>query len=346
LEADAPEDAEMQHCIQLLQNQMRELKLDANSPMSTSSWLEPDTKQPRLAMTPEDVDAEINSAPGYFCFDYLEAFDEQRVASEIADQGMVSQEEIDTRRREVRATQRSKSEPGKPPLVSRQNGLEDGPRQAQWRERLRACRHVQVRRSVRRLEFGNSPADRSRSPAREDLEQDLLTLPTESKASAKPSTKSPMKTATKIGGRRLRMARGITVDTGAADNVMPRRMIRGRGNKIRSSAASRKGVHYVSACATRIPNEGEADMKFATADDQDLCWTFQIAEVNKVLASVSYLVDRRHRVTFDQDYATGEDLSFIQNKVTNEIIKMRRTNNVWVIDAFVEEDGELFVRPE
>ena len=142
------------------------------------------------------------------------------------------------------------------------------------------------------------------------------------------------------------MARGITVDTGAADNVLARRMVRGRGNKIRPSAASKLGVHYVSACATRIPNEGEADLSFSTTEGKDLCWTFQVAEVNKVLASVSYLVDRRHRVTFDQDEETGEDLSQILNKANGDIIKMRRTNNVWVIDAFVVEDDELFQRPE
>ena len=33
--------------------------------------------------------------------------------------------------------------------------------------------------------------------------------------------------ARSVGGRRLRMARGITVDSGSADPVMPRRMVRG-----------------------------------------------------------------------------------------------------------------------
>ena len=44
--------------------------------------------------------------------------------------------------------------------------------------------------------------------------------------------------ARSVGGRRLRMARGITVDSGAADPVMPRQMFRGRG-KIRSLQSSR-----------------------------------------------------------------------------------------------------------
>ena len=73
----------------------------------------------------------------------------------------------------------------------------------------------------------------------------------------------------RVGSRRLRMARGITVDSGAADNVLPRRMVRGKHNKIRPSAASRAGVHYVTASANRIPNEGETDLKFFTSEGKD-----------------------------------------------------------------------------
>ena len=130
------------------------------------------------------------------------------------------------------------------------------------------------------------------------------------------------------GTRRLKMTRGITVDSGAADPVMPRRMVRGRGNKIRPSAASKAGVHYVSASATRIKNEGETDLHFDTEEGHSLNWTFQIAEVNKVLASVSYLVDHNHRVIFDKDMDSGKDISFIVNKKSGDSIKMRRDRNV------------------
>ena len=155
--------------------------------------------------------------------------------------------------------------------------------------------------------------------------------------------------ATKVAGRRLRLARGITVDSGAADNVMPRRMLRGR-NKIRPSPASRAGVHYVVANDGRIPNEGEADFQFQTQDGKPLSWLFQIAEVNKTLAAVSALVDAGHRVVFDRDDDTKLDTSFITNKETGTSIKMRRERNVWVIDAYVDEDAadtdSLFSRQE
>ena len=133
--------------------------------------------------------------------------------------------------------------------------------------------------------------------------------------------------AQKIGGRRYRPTRGMTVDSAAADNVMPRRMVR-KKMKIRPSAASRAGVHYVAASDHRIANEGEVDYKFQTKQGSKHSWTSQVANANKVLAAVSALVDSNHRVVFDQDMNTGTDLSFITNKATNESIRMRRENNV------------------
>ena len=149
--------------------------------------------------------------------------------------------------------------------------------------------------------------------------------------------------ASKVGGRRMRMARGITVDSGAADNVMPRRMMR-KGMRIRPSEASRAGVHYVAANGSRIPNEGETNLKFEDKDGVKHSWLFQVAEVNKVLASVSSMVDSGHRVVFDKDEVTGMDLSFIICKKTGSSVKMKRERNVWIIDAFV--DGSDFSRQE
>ena len=151
----------------------------------------------------------------------------------------------------------------------------------------------------------------------------------------------------------MRMARGMTVDSGAADNVMSRKMLQLRRlkNKIRESAASRAGVYYVAADNGRIPNEGEIEFPFQTKDGTKHEWTFQVADVNKVLAAVSAMVDSGHRVTFDKDEATGADLSCIVHKATGKCIKMRRDRNVWVIDTFVEADetedsGSVFARPE
>ena len=68
--------------------------------------------------------------------------------------------------------------------------------------------------------------------------------------------------------------------------------------------------------------------------------------MNKALASASYLVDHNHRVVFDQEIDTAEDVMFITNKTNGESIKMRRDRDVWVIDAFIDDDTEQgFTQP-
>ena len=142
------------------------------------------------------------------------------------------------------------------------------------------------------------------------------------------------------------MGRGMTVDSGAADNVMPRRLVRGVGNTIRSSPGSRAGAHYVAANNAKIANEGESEFHFATEEGLDCDWVFQVAEVNKVLCAVSYLVDHNMRVIFDRDAKTGVDTSHILMKDSGKTIKMRRERNVWTIDAFIDEERPVssFVR--
>ena len=56
----------------------------------------------------------------------------------------------------------------------------------------------------------------------------------------------------------------------------------------------------------RIPNEGEADFEFLTNEGIMECWTFQMAEVNKALASIADRVDNHYRVVFDQCEKTGK----------------------------------------
>ena len=132
----------------------------------------------------------------------------------------------------------------------------------------------------------------------------------------------------------------MTVDSGASDKVISRRMLRGKFNRIRSSKGCRAGVHYMSTSSARIRNECERDFHFTTKDGQKENYTFQIAEVNKSLCAVSYLVHRHNQVIFDQDEATGLDISRIINKKAGKIIQMTKERNVWTIDAHIEEDPD------
>ena len=135
---------------------------------------------------------------------------------------------------------------------------------------------------------------------------------------------------------RFMMRRGITMDSGAGENVFPKRMV--NSAKIRTSPGQRLGLHYVAASSHRIPNLGGVDLNFMTLEGHDESWVCQIADVNKPLGAVSDRVDKGHRVVYDKDMDTGQDLSYILNKSSGRVAKMRREGNVWVLDAVVNRE--------
>ena len=97
-----------------------------------------------------------------------------------------------------------------------------------------------------------------------------------------------------------------------------------------ASAGSLKGLHYVAASGTRIPNVGQQKVKFLTESGTWAQWVFQVAAINKPLVSVSKLVDDGWRVVFDGD------ASYIKHKKTGNIINIRRERGVFVVDAYVD----------
>ena len=149
-----------------------------------------------------------------------------------------------------------------------------------------------------------------------------------------------------IKERRYKLKRGLTADSGAGDPVIPRRMINSK--KIRQSAGSRRGLHYVSATDHRIPNVGEIDLEFQTEEGYDESIIFQVADVNKPLMSISDRVDHRCRVVFDYDEDTGQDISHVYNKQTKKKMRLNRIGKVWVLNCsvtkdFVAENNPVFI---
>jgi hypothetical protein len=130
----------------------------------------------------------------------------------------------------------------------------------------------------------------------------------------------------KIAGM-TRIKRGLTVDSGAADNVMPIAWI--IGMIVSKSVGSIAGLMYVAANGSKIPNMGQTTLSFMTADGTWGKWIFQIAAINKPLVSVSKLVESGHKVIFD------ESGSYILHKATGDIIKMKKERGVFVVDAYV-----------
>lgn len=167
-------------------------------------------------------------------------------------------------------------------------------------------------------------------PAGNNGEEELC--PVDTKRAA--SSPRVMTAARKVGARRLRLSRGITMDSGASNNVMPRRMVRNK-TKIRESPGSKKGVMYVAANSGKIANEGEFDFQFETSEGNMEELIMQVAEVNKALGSISYLVDRGYRVVFDKDMVSGRDLSRMYCKRNGVTSMFRRERNIWILDAYV-----------
>jgi hypothetical protein len=146
--------------------------------------------------------------------------------------------------------------------------------------------------------------------------------------------------------KKMKLRRGITMDTGAHHNVIPKRMVGKR--KIRPSEGSRRGMRYVGAGGEKICNEGEVDFPFESVEGHLASMVFQIAEVNKPLGSVAYFVDRDFRVVYDKNSATGEDMSYMIHKPTKKTYRFRRERNIWILDAIVDmaDIFQDFSRPE
>ena len=136
----------------------------------------------------------------------------------------------------------------------------------------------------------------------------------------------------------VKIKKVLTVDSGAADHVMPIGWL--LMFLVVKSIGSIRGLHYVAADGTRIPNVGQQLIKFMTLDGT---WTellFQFAAINKPLESLPKLNEASYEVIFD------EDGSYIIHKKTKKIIKMKKEKGVFVIDAYVPKKPEAgFSRP-
>ena len=133
----------------------------------------------------------------------------------------------------------------------------------------------------------------------------------------------------------VKVRKGLTVDSGEADHVMPAGWL--WFLKVRPSPGSRSGLHYVAANGARLPNQGQSRLRFMSSEGAIASILFQIAAINKPLVSVSKLVDDGYDVIFNNVE------SYIINKETGKKIIMKRERGVFVIDAYANP-GEDFTR--
>ena len=126
----------------------------------------------------------------------------------------------------------------------------------------------------------------------------------------------------------IRVRKGFTIDSGAADHVMPLGWL--AWIVVTASLGSIGGVNFISANGAKIPNKGEQKVPSMTPEGTWATWIFQVAGINKPLVSVSKLIKDGWRVTFD------EERSYLLHKVTGHTIDLKCERGVFTVEAFVE----------
>jgi hypothetical protein len=116
------------------------------------------------------------------------------------------------------------------------------------------------------------------------------------------------------------------VDSGAADPVAKAGTFPG---KVVPSSMSKSGRKYRGPDGTRISNEGEQKVQFATDEGHKCGMVWQIADVERPLIAVSHLSAAGNHVTFTK---TGGD---IVNVVTGKRIKIQRKGGVYVLRMWI-----------
>ena len=81
----------------------------------------------------------------------------------------------------------------------------------------------------------------------------------------------------------------------------------------------------------KIHNKGEQRIPVMTREGSWMELVFQVAKVNKPLLSVSKLIDSDMRVVFDKEG------SYVYNKRTDDIVRIKRERGVFVLEVFVDK---------
>ena len=124
----------------------------------------------------------------------------------------------------------------------------------------------------------------------------------------------------------------VTVDSGAIDSVMPRRIA--HGVPVKQTEASRQGLKYRAANGTSIRNEGERDLKGYTTEGNRVDVSMQVCDVTKPLGSGRAMLQAGNRVIFDKGG------SFIENKASGVRTNIEDRNGVFVFDIWVPRVNE------
>ena len=119
----------------------------------------------------------------------------------------------------------------------------------------------------------------------------------------------------------------ITIDSGAAESVIPLNAIMGYAVK-----APEKDEWFQCANGNRIKNEGEQRIPIVTNSGTHQSMTFQACEVTKPLGSVQRMIEQGHAIVFAPPERGG---SFILNLHTWAVEPLREDDGNFVLDTWV-----------
>ena len=122
----------------------------------------------------------------------------------------------------------------------------------------------------------------------------------------------------------------MTVDSGAGESVSPPH--EAAMFPTIETDASRDGTYYIAATGDRVYNEGEKRVTCTTPEGHQHSWMFLVADVNKVLASVSRICESsQERVVFQKGN------NYIEHLKTGRRTQMKERNGVYVIEAWIDK---------
>ena len=174
--------------------------------------------------------------------------------------------------------------------------------------------------------------DRERAILRGESEESWImktvkTIDVESESVDAVSDKLPAGMELIGDGEWVRIKGGMTLDSGCSVFVMPSKWL--RHLKLEPSEGSRRGQNFVAASNHSLRNEGQRTVRFRTVDGSRRQMVFQVAAVNKILASIAGICDNGNSVNFRRDGGTTT------HDQSGRETHFRRQGNVYVMDMWV-----------
>ena len=104
--------------------------------------------------------------------------------------------------------------------------------------------------------------------------------------------------------------------------------------EVKETTASKAGMKYIAANGSPIGNHGQKTVKGFTDTWSTVNMTMQVADVNKVLASVKRICDAGNRVVFDKNGGK------IIDEATGKVTELEEKNGTYIFNMWLPRKKE------